>query len=91
MIFLLLSILSSTTIAVIFKLMAGKSIELLPVIVINYFAALIAGLLLFDGELSVQYILQSTWIYISIFIDYWFLFDWIHHSKSGNSYHYYCQ
>ncbi|NOR86814.1 MAG: EamA/RhaT family transporter [Bacteroidales bacterium] len=68
MIFLLLSILSSTTIAVIFKLMAGKSIELLPVIVINYFAALIAGLLLFDGELSVQYILQSNWIYISIFI-----------------------
>lgn len=68
MIFLLLSILSSTTIAVIFKLMAGKNIELLPVIVINYFAALAAGILLFDNELSVQYILQSSWLYISILI-----------------------
>lgn len=68
MIFLLLSILSSSTIAIIFKLMAGKKVELLPVIVINYFAALAAGILLFDGELSSQYILQSSWLYISILI-----------------------
>lgn len=68
MVFLLLSILSSTTIAVIFKLMDKQKVTLLPVIVLNYFAALTAGLLLFKGELSFSYILNSSWLYISILI-----------------------
>lgn len=68
MIFLLLSIISSTAIAIIFKLMANKNIELLPVIVLNYFSAFIAGILLFKGNLSINYILSSDWIYISILI-----------------------
>lgn len=68
MIFLILSILSSTAIAIIFKLMDQKNVAILPVIVINYFAALIAGLLLFKGNLSINYILSSDWIYISILI-----------------------
>lgn len=68
MIFLILSILSSTAIAIIFKLMDKQNTALLPVIVLNYFAALGAGLLLFDGELSVDYILKSDWLYIAILI-----------------------
>ena len=66
MIFLLLSILSSTTIALLFKLMGKYQAPLLPVIVLNYCSALFAGLLLFDGDLSIQYILSRSWIYLSI-------------------------
>lgn len=68
MIFLILSILSSTIIAIIFKLMAKKNVMLLPVIVLNYFTALAVGLLLFKGELSVDYILSSPWRYIAMVI-----------------------
>lgn len=68
MIYLLLSILSSTTIAIIFKLMDNKNVALLPVIVLNYFSALTAGLLLFKGDLSLTYIFSSSWVYISFVI-----------------------
>jgi drug/metabolite transporter (DMT)-like permease len=68
MIFLLLSILSSVGIAVIFKLMDKQKAALLPVIVLNYFTALVAGLLLFNGELSVGYILSSDWRYMAVLI-----------------------
>jgi len=68
MIFLILSILSSTTIAIIFKLMDHKNVALLPVIVLNYFSALLAGMLLFKGELSVDYLLSSSWLTIAILI-----------------------
>ncbi len=68
MIFLILSILSSVGIAIIFKLMDKQNVALLPVIVLNYFTALLAGLLLFDGELSAGYILSSDWRYIAVLI-----------------------
>lgn len=48
--------------------MDNKNVALLPVIVLNYFAALTAGLLLFEGELSFNYIMNSPWIYISFVI-----------------------
>lgn len=48
--------------------MDKKNVALLPVIVLNYFSAFIAGLLLFKGPLSVDYILSSSWLYIAILI-----------------------
>lgn len=48
--------------------MDNKNVALLPVIVLNYFSALAAGMLLFKGELSVDYILSSSWLYIAILI-----------------------
>ena len=68
MIYLLLSILSSTAIAVIFKLMDRQKVALLPVIVLNYFSAFAAGFLLFKGTPSLAYILNSDWLYIAIVI-----------------------
>lgn len=68
MIFLILSILSSTIIAIIFKFTDRKNVPLLPVIVLNYFSAFIVGLFLFKGDLSVDYILSSSWLYIALLI-----------------------
>jgi drug/metabolite transporter (DMT)-like permease len=68
MIFLLLSILSSTAIAVIFKLIDKKNVALFPVIILNYVAAFVVGVLLFDGEISMNYIVQSSWFGISMMI-----------------------
>jgi ABC-type sugar transport system permease subunit len=68
MIYLLFCILSSTAIAVIFKLMANRNIEILPVIVINYFTALITGLLMFNSALNIGMIVQSEWLNISLLI-----------------------
>lgn len=48
--------------------MGKYQVALLPVIVLNYFSAFIAGLLLFDGDLSVHYILSRSWIYLSLII-----------------------
>jgi len=48
--------------------MDKQNIALLPVIVLNYFSAFTAGLLLFNGELSLDYILKSDWLYIAIVI-----------------------
>jgi drug/metabolite transporter (DMT)-like permease len=68
MIYLILSIISSTVIAIIFKLMDKQDVALLPVIVVNYFSAFLAGLLLFNGELSLDYVIQSNWLYIAVLI-----------------------
>lgn len=68
MIYLLLSIISSTAIAVIFKLMDRQKVALLPVIVLNYFAAFVAGFMLFKGTPNLDYILSSNWLYIAIVI-----------------------
>lgn len=48
--------------------MDRQNVALLPVIVLNYFSAFIAGLLLFKGDLSLDYILNSDWLYIAILI-----------------------
>ncbi len=47
--------------------MDRKSAPLLPAIVINYLVAFIAGLLLFEGELSIDYVVNSSWFTLSSF------------------------
>ncbi len=66
--YLLLSILSSTAIAVIFKIQDRIKIKLFPVIVLNYFTATILGYSLSDIDLSFNEILQSDWIVSGILI-----------------------
>lgn len=48
--------------------MGNFRIPILPAIVINYYVAFGIGLLLFDGELSFKYILNSNWFALSVFI-----------------------
>ncbi|MBN2662604.1 MAG: DMT family transporter [Bacteroidales bacterium] len=68
MIFLVLSIISSTIIAVTFKLQSKFNVKLFPVIVINYFMATFWGLLLTDTKISINQIISSKWIFSAIII-----------------------
>ncbi len=61
MIYLLLSILSSTGIFVLFKLFSKYNINTLQAIVVNYLTACICGLLLYDGKIKASEIVQTDW------------------------------
>ena len=62
MIYLLLSILSSTGIFVIFKLFSKFKVYTLQAIVINYITASICGLLYTQSSISIMEIANSNWI-----------------------------
>ncbi|MFC0604544.1 EamA family transporter [Winogradskyella pulchriflava] len=66
MIYLILSILSSTVIFVFFKLFSKYKVNTLQAIVVNYFTAFICGLLLYKGDIKISYILDSDWLYVAI-------------------------
>lgn len=68
MIFLLLSILSSTGIALIFKSIEKYSINTFHAIVINYFAAAVAGFLLIKTDLNIFTVYNQPWFMFSILI-----------------------
>ncbi len=68
MIFLLFSIISSTIIAVVFKIQNRLEIKLFPIIVINYFAATFLGISLTEISMTFSEILSSNWIFGALFI-----------------------
>ncbi len=68
MIYLILSILSSTVIVIVFKIQSKINIKLFPVIVINYFTATFLGLILNQQQISFQQIASSSWIYGALII-----------------------
>jgi drug/metabolite transporter (DMT)-like permease len=68
MMFLTLSVLSSTIIAVVFKIQSKLNIQLFPVIVINYFAATFLGFLLNKQYISIPVLFASTWIWAAVLI-----------------------
>ncbi|WP_166964429.1 EamA family transporter [Yeosuana marina] len=63
MIYLLLSILSSTIIFILFKLFDRYQINTLQAIAINYIVACILGLSLSNKAFHIQDIVQTTWFY----------------------------
>jgi drug/metabolite transporter (DMT)-like permease len=67
MIFLFLSILSSSLIAVIFKIQDKYEIKLFPVIIINYVFAVAWGLILNKTKITSE-IFESNWIHVSVII-----------------------
>ena len=70
---LLLCILSSTAIFVIFKTIHRFNIPSFPVIVINYLVATILGFVIYNGNRSLDSILSSRWLIISIIIGIMFI------------------
>jgi len=68
MIFLILSILSSTAIFIVFKYLDSFSVPTIPVIVYNYLFASIPGYFLARDKISVDSLIQSSWLPLSIFI-----------------------
>jgi len=68
MIFLILSVISSSLIYITFKLLNKFNIKIFPVIIINYIVASVTGYLLSDKTISLKETIEADWIYISIII-----------------------
>jgi len=68
MFYLILSILSSTLILIIFKLLEKLKIRIFNVIVINYIVASFTGLYLSKTSISISEILESNWLINSIIL-----------------------
>ena len=73
MIYLLFSILASTCIFVIFKLIDRFNINTLQVIVVNYIAACLFGLWSYEQPLVLNDILESKWIYGALGLGFLFI------------------
>jgi drug/metabolite transporter (DMT)-like permease len=68
MIYLILSILSSTAIFIIFKFLDQYKVSTFPVIVYNYLFAAVPGYFLLQEKPDLKDVFQADWIYLAIFI-----------------------
>ncbi|MEM9680265.1 MAG: hypothetical protein AAF901_08060 [Bacteroidota bacterium] len=73
MIYLLLSILSSTAIFVIFRSLKKYNINTLQVIVVNYMTACVCGVIHYEGSLNLNSILNSKWFYGAFMLGFLFI------------------
>lgn len=73
MIYLLISILSSTAIFVVFKLLKKFDINTLHAIIVNYFTACFCGFLLYKGAIEPSEIIQSNWFVAAIALGFLFI------------------
>jgi len=71
--YLLFSIICSTLIFVIFKLLRQYNISTLQVIAINYFVACTIGISAFNGELTLNNTLKSDWFLGAVFLGFLFI------------------
>lgn len=73
MIYLLLSILSSTGIFVIFKLLKKYNIDTLQAIEVNYITAAICGFILYEDTINTHKIIESNWFYGALGLGFLFI------------------
>lgn len=73
MIYLGLSILSSTGIFLVFRFLGQKRLPPFPVIIINYLTASFLGLVINAGRISISEIITAPWIPVSIIIGFLFI------------------
>lgn len=73
MIYLILSILSSTAIFVLFKLFNKYNINTLQAIVVNYFTAFSFGIIGNNATLNIEDIVESSWFYGAVFLGFMFI------------------
>ena len=74
MIYLLLSIIASTLIFIIFKLLGKYNINTLQAIVVNYFTACLTGIIAYEETTSVSKILKEEWLFGAIGLGFLFIF-----------------
>ena len=74
MIYLFLSVLSSTAIFVLFKLFNKYKIDTLQAIVVNYITAFSFGVLFNDAKITFSEIIQSNWFIIAVGLGFLFIF-----------------
>jgi len=73
LIYLLLSILSSTAIFILFRSFSKYNINTLQAIVVNYVTAFICGISLYEGVIDTSEILKSNWFYAAIALGFLFI------------------
>lgn len=73
MIYLLLSIASSSVIFVVFKLFGHFKINTLHAIVVNYITASVLGLLLYNGSITMTSIPQEDWFFNAVALGFLFI------------------
>lgn len=73
MIYLLLSIASSSIIFVVFKLFSRFKINTLHAIVVNYFTASTLGLLLYNGAITIASVPQQDWFFSAVALGFLFI------------------
>jgi len=72
-IYLLLSIASSSIIFVVFKLFSRFKINTLHAIVVNYFTASTLGLLLYNGAITIASVPQQDWFFSAVALGFLFI------------------
>lgn len=73
MIYLILSIASSTLIFILFKLFGKYNINTLQAIVVNYLTASTCGILLYDKDISIKAIFEANWFVAAIGLGFLFI------------------
>ncbi|WP_426430769.1 EamA family transporter [Winogradskyella sp. HB-48] len=73
MIFLLLSVLSSTAIFVLFKLFNKYNVNTLQAIVFNYITASSCGVLLYDKKVNAFSLINESWFYVALALGFLFI------------------
>ena len=73
MIFLILSILSSTAIFVLFKLFNKYNINTLQAIVFNYITAFTCGILLYNKPINIDSFISETWFFAALGLGFLFI------------------
>ncbi len=73
MIYLLLSVASSTLLFVIFKLFKKYKINTLQAIVVNYITACATGVLNYNSPVNINYIINSDWFYGALILGFLFI------------------
>lgn len=86
MVYLILSILSSSFIFLIFRSFITYRINTFSAIIWNYFVAGFFGLLYLQGEFSVSLIIQSNWIFYSLFLGLVFISLFLIMAKTAQEY-----
>ncbi|WP_138433639.1 DMT family transporter [Winogradskyella algicola] len=73
MIFLVLSVLSSTSIFILFKLFKLYNVDTLQAIVYNYITASICGIILFDKKNDIIDFVNEPWFYVALVLGFLFI------------------
>ncbi|NER15656.1 EamA family transporter [Spongiivirga citrea] len=68
MIYLIVSVLISSLLFVIFKLFEVYKVNTMQAIVVNYIAAATTGFLVYDGNISIAEIPQTSWFWGTVFL-----------------------
>lgn len=74
MIYLLLSIITSTLFAISFKVIANKQVNAFQAIIVNYFSACVMGFYTTQSNVTIFNLYHQQWFYLAVFLGFVFIF-----------------